>query len=84
MKFTKPEILAIVILIASPVHAAKEFDCPPGQEVQSQRNETAMSEDLLQKRKQARDADMARLKERFMRATAQPQPAAAPEQQAAR
>jgi hypothetical protein len=84
MKFTNPGILAIVIFITSPVHAAKEFDCPPAQEVQSQRNETAMSEELLQKRKQARDADMARLRERFMRATGQAQPAGAPEQQATR
>jgi len=84
MKFTKPGMLAIVILSATPVHAAKEFDCPPTQEVQSQRNETAMSEDLLQKRKQAREADMARLRERFIRATTHAQPAGAAEQQAAR
>jgi hypothetical protein len=52
--------------------------------VQSQRNETAMSEDLVEKRKQAREADMARLRERFMRSTKQAQPAGATEQQAAR
>ena len=84
MKFTQAGMLAIVIFVAIPVYAAKEFDCPPGQEVQAQRNETVMSEDLLQKRKQARDADIARLRERFMRATAQAQRAGAPEQQAAR
>jgi hypothetical protein len=84
MKFTTPGMLAIVILVATPVHAAKELDCLPGQVVQTQRNETAMGEDLLQKRKQARDADMARLRERFTRAAAQAQPAGTPEQQTAR
>jgi hypothetical protein len=83
MKFTTRGAFAIVIFTAIPAQAAREFDCPPTQEVQSQRNETAMSEDLLQKRKQAREADMARLRERFMRAAVPPQPAAA-EQQAAR
>jgi hypothetical protein len=83
MKFTMLGALAVVILAAMPAHAAKEFDCPPAPEVQSQRNETAISEDLLQKRKQAREADMARLRERFMRTTMQAQPAAT-EQQAAR
>ena len=84
MKFTKLCMLALVILVATPVYAAKEVDCLPGQELQTQRNETTMSEDLLQKRKQARDADMARLREQFMRATGQTQPAGAPEQRAAR
>jgi hypothetical protein len=36
-----------------------------------------MSEDLLQKRRQAREADMARLRERFTRPTTQALPAAA-------
>ena len=84
MKFTKLGMLALVILVATPVYAAKEVDCLPGQELQTQRNETTMSEDLLQNRKQARDADMARLREQFMRATAQAPPARVPEQRDAR
>ena len=70
-------------LAAQSAFAAKEFDCPPGQEVQSQRNETAISEDLLQKRKQTRDADIARMKERLMRASSQGQGVAVADQPAA-
>ena len=73
----------VAALAAVPAFATKEFDCPPGQEVQSQRNETVVSEDLLQKRRQAREAEIARLKERLMRA-APAQPVAVAEQPAPR
>jgi hypothetical protein len=71
MKTTTLGTLAAVLMIAMPAYAAKEFDCPPTQEVQSERNETALSEELVEKRKQAREADMARLRARFMRTTTQ-------------
>ena len=50
MKITMLGVLAAILLTGMPAYATKEFDCPPAQEVQSQRNEAAMSEDLLEKR----------------------------------
>lgn len=68
MKITTLSALATTVLIAVPAYAAREFDCPTTQEVQSQPEGTMMSEDLVQKRRQSREADLARLRERFTRA----------------
>ena len=88
MKMTKLIVAAAMFLLAflgGPAHAAKELDCPPGPEMQGQRNETVMSEALVEKRRQARESDLARLRERFMRSTnTQAQPPAGGEQQVAR
>ena len=75
MKFAALGALAALFL-AMPAHAAKEFDCPPTQEVQNQRNELQLSDDLVQRRQQVREAEIARLKERLMRGSAVAQTAA--------
>jgi hypothetical protein len=69
MKITKLTVAAAMFLLGMPAYAAKEFDCPPAPEVQGRRNETVISEDLVEKRRQARESDLARLRERCARAT---------------
>src|SRR5262249_43139003 len=84
MKLTTPSALAAVFLITVPAYAATEFDCTQAQEAQAQSNEVKLSDDLVQKRQQAREAEIARMKERFIRASTAAQPAGAPAQPATR
>ena len=77
-------MLATVLVVAGSAHAATEFDClvpiPGVQRTDAGVNE---GEDLVAKRKKAREVDLARMRERLTR-PAGGTPIAPPEQSAGR
>ena len=60
-------VLAAALVAAGSTYAAKEFDCPPAPEAQRSDAGISESEDLVAKRKRAREADLARMRERLTR-----------------
>lgn len=77
-------MFAATLVATGSAYAAKEFDCLPAPEVQRSDAVVSESEDLVAKRKKAREADLARMRERLTRPAAGIQPVAPAGQTAGR
>ena len=75
MRFLNQAVIAVACLAFTPVHAV-EIDCPP--ELSARAEAVVLDEDLKEKRKKAREEELARAKARFMQQVRAATPPAEP------